>query len=160
MGTALSERLLEHGFPCFVWNRTREKANPLLALGAQWSDNPLADCDRVMISLYTSDVVWSVLDQLLNELHAKPPAENVRGKILIDTTTGAPEQSAAMAARLAALGIQYLDAPISGSSEQTRRGEATVMVGGDRSTFEDCKICGPCWVRTFIMSEPAVARQK
>jgi 3-hydroxyisobutyrate dehydrogenase-like beta-hydroxyacid dehydrogenase len=138
MGTAMSERLLEHGFHCYVWNRTREKANPLLDLGAQWSDNPLADCDRVIISLYTSEVVETVLEQLLKDLHATRLIEKVRGKILIDTTTGAPERSVEISARLATLGLQYLDAPISGSSEQTRRGEATVMVGGEREVFEAC----------------------
>ena len=130
MGTALTERLLDHGYRVFVWNRTRDKAADLLARGAEWSDDPLASCDRVIISLYTTDVVESVLAQLDNGLHA--------GQILLDTTTGEPEQTAALGARLAARGVKYLDAPISGSSEQTRRGEATVMVGGDRATFEAC----------------------
>jgi 3-hydroxyisobutyrate dehydrogenase-like beta-hydroxyacid dehydrogenase len=62
---------------------------------------------------------------------------------LIDTTTGVPEQSAAMCVHMASLGIQYLDAPISGSSEQTRRGEATVMVGGERDAFEACNDLWP-----------------
>lgn len=143
MGTAITERLLEHGFHCFVWNRTRPKAEPLLALGARWSDNPLADCDRVIISLYTSDIVESVLKELLNDLRATQLIEKVSGTILIDTTTGVPEQSAAMCAHLATLGVQYLDAPVSGSSEQTRRGEATVMVGGDRNAFEACNDLWP-----------------
>ena len=143
MGTAITEQLLEHGFQCFIWNRTKEKANPLIALGAQWSDNPLADCDRIIISLYTSDVVESVLEQHLNHLHATQATEKVRGKILLDTTTGSPEQSVSMSAHLASLGIQYLDAPISGSSEQTRRGEATVIVGGDRNAFEACNDLWP-----------------
>jgi 3-hydroxyisobutyrate dehydrogenase-like beta-hydroxyacid dehydrogenase len=143
MGTAISERLLEHGFDVLTWNRTKEKADPLLALGARWSDNPLADCDRIIISLYTSDIVKSVLTQLLDDSVARRGSEEVRGKILIDTTTGVPEQSAAMCAHLASLGIQYLDAPISGSSEQTRRGEATVMVGGEREAFEACNDLWP-----------------
>lgn len=143
MGTAMSERLLEHGFHVLVWNRTQEKADPLIALGAQWSDNPLADCDRIIISLYTSDVVESVIKQLLKDLHTKRASEELLGKILIDTTTGAPEQSAEMSTQLASLGLKYLDAPISGSSEQTRRGEATVMVGGEREAFEACNDLWP-----------------
>jgi 3-hydroxyisobutyrate dehydrogenase-like beta-hydroxyacid dehydrogenase len=142
MGTAFTERLLEHGSQVFVWNRTKEKADPLLVLGAHWSDNPLADCERVIISLYTSDIVSSVVQLMLAGLQTGQQTENLRGKILIDTTTGNPEQSAAMYARLATLGIQYLDAPVSGSSEQTRRGEATVMVGGERAAFE---ACGDLW---------------
>lgn len=134
MGTALTERLLEHGYRVLVWNRTREKAGPLVARGAEWSDNPLADCERVIISLYTSDVVEAVLEQMRDGLRA--------GQIVLDTTTGEPEQTAAMGARLAARGVRYLDAPISGSSEQTRRGEATVIVGGECEAFA---ACGDLW---------------
>ena len=142
MGTALAERLLEHGFQVLVWNRTRDKAKPLLTRGARWSDNPLVDSPRVIISLYTTDVVEAVLDQLQPGLRP--------GLILLDTTTGAPDQTAALGSRLAALGVRYLDAPISGSSRQTRDGEATVMVGGDRSTFEACADLWPVMgVRTY-----------
>ena len=130
MGTALTERLLEHGYRVVVWNRSRDKAAPLLAQGAEWSDNPLTSCVRVIISLYTTEVVEEVLGQMDSGLHAD--------QILLDTTTGDPVRTAALGARLVARGVHYLDAPISGSSAQTRRGEATVLVGGDRATFEAC----------------------
>lgn len=130
MGTAITERLLEHGFDVIVWNRTREKADPWLARGARWSDNPVAACRRVIISLYTSDVVAEVLQKMDSGLRP--------GQILVDTTTGEPEQTAALGASLAARSVHYLDAPISGSSAQTRRGEATVIVGGDRAAFDQC----------------------
>ena len=51
MGTAIVDRLLEYQFVPYVWNHTREKAEQLLDRGAVWSDNPLADCDRVIVSL-------------------------------------------------------------------------------------------------------------
>lgn len=130
MGTALTERLLAHGYRVMVWNRTRTKTDPLLAHGAEWSDNPLAACERVIVSLYTTDVVVQVLEEMQAGLRA--------GQIILDTTTGEPAQTAALGERLAAQGVRYLDAPISGSSEQTRRGEATVMVGGDPETFARC----------------------
>lgn len=130
MGTALAERLLAHGCAITVWNRTRTKAAPLIARGATWSDNPLAICRRVILSLYNSEVVAGVLDQLQDGLQP--------GQILVDTTTGEPDQTAALGARLATRGVHYLDAPISGSSEQTRRGEATVIVGGAPEAFAAC----------------------
>jgi len=130
MGAALTERLLEHGYRMAVWNRTRAKADPLIARGAEWSDNPLAACERVIISLYTTEVVAQVLEEMQGGLRA--------GQILLDTTTGEPAQTAALGKRLAARGVSYLDAPISGSSEQTRRGEVTVIVGGDRDAFDAC----------------------
>jgi 3-hydroxyisobutyrate dehydrogenase-like beta-hydroxyacid dehydrogenase len=130
MGTALTERLLAHGYRVVVWNRTRAKADPLLARGAEWSDNPLAACERVIVSLYTTDVVEQVLEEMQAGLRT--------GQIILDTTTGEPAQTATLGERLAGQGVRYLDAPISGSSEQTRRGEATVMVGSDPETFARC----------------------
>lgn len=146
MGTALTERLLEHGYATTVWNRSREKAEPLLAKGAIWSDNPLRTCNRVIISLYTTDVVEEVLGQMSDGLRA--------GQILLDTTTGEPNQSAALGARLARHGLHYLDAPISGSSEQTRRGESTILVGGDQESFTACRDLFSCMARTVFHVGP------
>jgi 3-hydroxyisobutyrate dehydrogenase-like beta-hydroxyacid dehydrogenase len=146
MGTALTERLLEAGYAVWVHNRTREKADPLLARGAQWADNPLAVCDRALISLYTTDTVEEVLSQLDGGLRP--------GQILIDTTTGEPEQTARLGARLATRGVHYLDAPISGSSEQTRRGEATAIVGGPQEAFVACRDLFDCCVQKTIYTGP------
>ncbi|HVJ85378.1 MAG TPA: NAD(P)-dependent oxidoreductase [Caulifigura sp.] len=134
MGAAITERLLEHGYPVQIWNRTAGKARPLVERGAIWSDHPAATCDRVIISLYSSDVVAEVLHSMAADLRP--------GQVLVDTTTGMPEQTISMGIRLLERGVRYLDAPISGSSEQTRRGEAVVMVGGEQAAFDDC---GDLW---------------
>ncbi len=154
MGTAIVERLLEHAYIPHVWNRTRDRAEPLLARGALWSDHPLADCDRVLISLYSSAVVTEVLT---------PFQESIRvGQILIDTTTGAPEDSILWANRLRERGASYLDAPISGSSEQTRRGEATVLVSGDQAAFSACQDLWPILGRNvyYVGASGCAARMK
>jgi 3-hydroxyisobutyrate dehydrogenase-like beta-hydroxyacid dehydrogenase len=130
MGNAITERLLAAGYPVAVWNRSPQKAEPFLGSGAVWSDNPFRDCDRVIICLYSSDVVAQVIELMQPGLHAS--------QIVIDATTGEPDDCIAMAKKLAPLGVHYLDAPISGSSEQTRMGEAIVMVGGDSSAFDAC----------------------
>lgn len=152
MGAALTGRLLEHGYQVLVWNRTREKAAPFIARGAEWSDNPLAECGRVIISLYTSEVVVAVLEQMRDGLRA--------GQILLDTTTGEPGQTAALGVRLAAHGVRYLDAPVSGSSEQTRRGEATIIVGGDREAFEACHDLWPVLGRRVFHVGPCGSAAK
>lgn len=154
MGTAITERLLEQGYQPAVWNRTREKAEPLIARGARWSDRPFADSARVIISLYSSDVVADVLSQHRGDLRA--------GQILIDTTTGDPEHSVRWATELQSLGVAYLDAPISGSSEVTRRGEATVMVSGDRDAYETCHTLWPILGRHvfYVGRSGSAARMK
>jgi 3-hydroxyisobutyrate dehydrogenase-like beta-hydroxyacid dehydrogenase len=136
MGTAFVERLLGANYTVYVTNRTRQKADELVARGAIWSDNPLEVCDRVLVSLYTTDTVEEVLETL--KVGLRP------GQIVIDTTTGEPQQTARLGARLAERGVHYLDAPFSGSSEQTRRGQATTIVGGRRDVFEACRDLFEC----------------
>ena len=131
LGTALCERLLGAGYQAVVYNRTRDKAEPLIARGARWSDNPLAECDRAVICLYTTETVAEVLAQLASGLRA--------GQILIDTTTGDPEQTSALGVRLAEQGVDYLESPIAASSEQMRRGEAMAIVAGPEPAFAACR---------------------
>jgi 3-hydroxyisobutyrate dehydrogenase-like beta-hydroxyacid dehydrogenase len=131
LGTALCERLIGGGYQTVVWNRSREKAEPLIARGARWSNNPLAECDRAVICLYTTDVVEEVLDQMKSGLRA--------GQILIDTTKGDPNQTTVLAERLAKQNVHYLESPIAASSEQTRQGEAMAIVAGPQTAFEDCR---------------------
>jgi 3-hydroxyisobutyrate dehydrogenase-like beta-hydroxyacid dehydrogenase len=154
MGTAITERLLSHGVPVHVWNRMPEKARPLVERGAQWSDCPVAECDRVIISLFSSGVVAEVLGNFQSDLRA--------GQYLIDTTTGDPQETTELGERLAREGVHYLDAPISGSSEQTLRGEAVVMVGGDRQDFDECADLWPILARRafYTGSLGSAARMK
>jgi 3-hydroxyisobutyrate dehydrogenase-like beta-hydroxyacid dehydrogenase len=130
MGAAICDRLLADGYPLVVYNRTREKAKEYLHAGAKWSENPLTVCDRVIISLYTTDIVQSVLEQMDAGLR--------RGQIIIDTTTGDPQGAADLGAKLALRGVEYLEAPVSGSSEQTRRHMSTALVAGNPHAFAAC----------------------
>ena len=130
LGTALCERLLGAGYPVYVYNRTQEKAEPLIERGAVWSDNPLEQCDKIVISLYTSDIVQQVLQQMEEGLR--------EGQVFIDTTTGDPDQTSALGEWLAARGAQYLESPIAASSQQTRQGEALAIVAGYEETFDAC----------------------
>ena len=61
------------------------------------------------------------------------------GQILIDTTTGDPEQTTALGERLAERGVHYLESPIAASSEQTRQGEAMAIVAGPHDAFAACR---------------------
>ena len=142
LGSAIAERLLDHGYAVQVQNRTREKARPLIERGAVWSDNPFVECDRVIISLYTSDIVAKVIERLEEGLH--------EGQILIDTTTGTPSDAESLALRLEASGVHYLDAPVSGSSEQAKKGQVTILVGGTMMAFNDVKDLCDCLAAKVI----------
>jgi 3-hydroxyisobutyrate dehydrogenase-like beta-hydroxyacid dehydrogenase len=143
-GTALAERLLADGFPIIVYNRTRSKAEPLLARGASWSDNPLASCQRVIFSLFTSDQV----EQVFEQMNSRP----LDGRIIVDTSTSDPQQTIALGTRLGQHGVSYLEAPFSGSSEQTRNHQSTALVAGDAQTFEACSDLWDCLAaKTFYV---------
>lgn len=146
LGSALAERLIAGDYPTKVWNRSPEKAEPLLALGALWADNPLADCPIVVICLYTTDIVVEVIDRLAAGLRP--------GQIVIDTTTGDPAQTSALGARLAQQGVRYLEAPIAASSEQTRRGEALAMIAGEVSAYDECRAVIECLAPTSFYLGP------
>jgi 3-hydroxyisobutyrate dehydrogenase-like beta-hydroxyacid dehydrogenase len=75
--------------------------------------------------------VEQALEQMKSGLRA--------GQILIDTTTGDPEQTAALGKRLAKLGVDYLESPIAASSEQTRQGNALAIVAGPPNAFAACR---------------------
>ncbi len=130
MGTALAHRFLDHGWQVFVWNRTRDKATDLVARGAIWTTQPLCESEFTLISLYSSDVVSDVLTSMRQH--------RWQTKIVIDTTTGNPKEAESLANLVSGEGANYLEAPISGSSQQTLEGKATVIVGGNQDIFNRC----------------------
>ena len=85
---------------------------------------------KLGLSLPDSRVVETVLNEVGAELRP--------GQVILDTTTGEPEDAMRFAERLRLLGVAYLDATVSGSSEQLRRGEALCMVGGEATDFARC----------------------
>ena len=133
MGMALAERLRSGGFD--VWGHDIDSArNDLLAAAGGKVTNAAeiaSACSRIILSLPDSDVVETVLADIRPSL--------VAGQILVDTSTGDPERAAAMGGRLVERGIDYLDATISGSSQQVREGQAVVLAGGPAVAFERCQ---------------------
>ncbi len=87
-------------------------------------------CERVLLSLPAYSDVAALFRDQATALR--------RGLTVIDTTTGDPAAAEALARELAARGVTYLDATISGSSAQVRAGTAVVMVGGERAAYDAC----------------------
>ena len=134
MGTAFAElSAWRRTFSVIVWDRDASRVAALSALGAEPATGAAmvgACCERVIFSLPDSKVVAEVLAAM---------AESWReGGIVVDTSTGDPTETMRFSASLAPYGVAYLDATISGSSEQLRQGEALCMVGGDAGAFARC----------------------
>jgi len=149
MGMALAERLCGGGLD--VWGHDVDPARNdlLLAAGGKVATS-VADvasaCNRILLSLPDSDVVGAVLAEMGPSL--------VGGQIVMDTSTGDPDRAAALGRRLAERGVSYLDATISGSSQQVREMQAVVLAGGPAAAFERCQDLFPLFARRWFHLGP------
>ncbi|MFZ9745791.1 MAG: NAD(P)-dependent oxidoreductase [Opitutaceae bacterium] len=145
LGSALSDRLRGGGLPVLGYDLEPSCREDLARTGGMVASDAaevFARCDRVLLSLPTHAEVEAVLAAVD---HAVRP-----GHVILDTTTGDPEPTAALAARLATRGVAYLDTTVSGSSSQLREGSAVLMVGGDATAFPACgELFAPLGRATF-----------
>ena len=134
MGQAIVPRLLEAGHRVTGWNRTKEKAEPLLKRGMLWADSPrqLASGSDVVFSIVTDSAAVKALalgeDGIISGLR--------KDGVYLDMSTIDPEASRAVGAEFSKAGLTMMDAPISGTTLTIGQGKASVMVGGDRATFD------------------------
>jgi 3-hydroxyisobutyrate dehydrogenase-like beta-hydroxyacid dehydrogenase len=131
MGTGIVRRLLASGHEVAAWNRSREKADALAPEGVRVAGSPAdlaRECDVVFSMLTNATAVESVVREALPALGP--------GKIWLDCSTIAPDESRAIAALVHETGATFLDAPVSGSPATLAAGQLSIMVGGDREAFE------------------------
>ncbi|WP_323118897.1 NAD(P)-dependent oxidoreductase [Burkholderia alba] len=131
MGAPMIHHLLKAGHRVHVWNRTREKAQALAADGAQVVDLPceLAErADTVLLCVLDARAVGDVVFGTDGLLAGDAAARRVRR--IVDHSSIAPAATRAYAARAAALGVAWVDAPVSGGVPGAQAGTLAVMAGG------------------------------
>ena len=131
LGSSLAERFIAAGFEVHGYDLDESRRDQLAELGGHPVENAVqvaATARRIVLSLPTTDVVEHVMSEIDSTLQT--------GQVIVDTTTGDPDRTSALGGRLGERGVRYLDATISGSSEQARRGEVIVMAGGERAVFD------------------------
>jgi 3-hydroxyisobutyrate dehydrogenase-like beta-hydroxyacid dehydrogenase len=135
MGSALAGALLQAGFPTCVWNRTADKARPIADAGAVLADSP-ADAAAKSDVLVVCVSTYEISDALLRE----PEAEaRLRGKTILQLTTGAPKQGREANAWADSLGAEYLDGSIMAFPSQIGTDAALILVCGRESSYEKTK---------------------
>jgi 3-hydroxyisobutyrate dehydrogenase len=135
MGLSMAGHLMDAGYPVVVFNRTKARADALVARGATWADSAgeaasLADIVVTMVG-YPADVE----DVYLAEGGIIERARD--GAVLLDMTTSSPALAVrvAEAAAAAGRGLSALDAPVSGGDIGAKNATLTIMVGGDSGAF-------------------------
>ncbi|MER6028029.1 NAD(P)-dependent oxidoreductase [Streptomyces sp. NPDC001851] len=130
MGAPMARRLLTAGHPLTVWNRTRARAEPLVAEGAALAGSPagaVRDADVVITMLAGPDALTAVADAVAPELRP--------GTTWIEMSTVGPDAVRELAARLKD-GVNLVDAPVTGSTDRAAEGTLGILAGGDTAAVD------------------------
>jgi len=134
MGVPMARNLLQAGYEVTVFNRTRGKADELVAIGARWADNPAGaagEADLVATMVADSPDVESVY------LADHGVCAGLRaGALAIDMSTVSPDTARKVGAAVADRGASFLDAPVSGGKTGAEAGTLAIMVGGEAADLE------------------------
>ena len=130
MGKPMARRLLEAGYPLAVWNRSRAKAEELASAGAIVCDTSVeaaAKADIVITMLEAGPVVAEVIQRAMEGFR--------QGLLVIDMSSTRQSEAQAMHDLLAARGVRFLDAPVSGGVLGAEAGTLAIMAGGSEEDF-------------------------
>ncbi len=129
MGEVFSQRLIDVHIPVTGFDIDPARRARLAELGGRPAGSiaELAVPARcIIIAVFNTDQVEDVIDN-----HLAPALGDGSNKIVVCMSTCDPDRVAALAARVVPRGIRYLDAPVSGTSDQVRRGDGIVLIGGE-----------------------------
>ena len=132
IGTSLAQRLLQAGFPVAGFDIAVERRDNLARLGgvACASAKEVGErCKTIVLAVFNTDQVEAVLE-------ASDGAHLGSEHTVICTSTCDPDRIEALAARVAKRDIHFLEAPLSGNSDQIAKGNGIALVGGERATMD------------------------
>src|SRR5262245_49540491 len=134
MGRWMCQHAMARGFQATVYNRSPDKAQPLVELGAALADSPRAVAER-------SDVVSAIVGfpKDVREVFLGPNGALAGGKpgnVHVDMTTSEPSLAIEIHQAAKAKGVHALDAPVSGGDVGARNAALSIMIGGDQAVVE------------------------
>jgi 3-hydroxyisobutyrate dehydrogenase-like beta-hydroxyacid dehydrogenase len=137
MGGRMADRLLAKGHRVAGYNRTRAKAQWVIDRGVVWADSPravAAAADVTFVMVANSAALEAVADGPDGFVAGLGP-----GKVVVDMSTVSPALSREIAGKVRGKGAAMVDAPVSGSVSTLEAGKLSIMVGGERATFDRVK---------------------
>lgn len=138
MGSRMAANLLKNGYSLGVYNRTPEKAKPLLEKGAAWFENPASLAEK-------ADILFTILadPEAVRNTALGPNGflDRLRpGTIWVDSSTVNPSFTKKMAQEAQERRVHFVDAPVAGTKGPAEQAQLTFLVGGDP---EDVQACQP-----------------
>jgi len=148
MGRWMCQHIMSKGYKATVYNRSKDKARPLIDAGAAWADTPAQLAEQ-------ADVVFAIVgfpaDVREVFLGAKGAlAGSKAGSILVDMTTSEPSLAREIHEKAKAKGVASVDAPVSGGDVGAKNAALSIMVGGDGDAVEAVKPLLECMGKTII----------
>jgi 3-hydroxyisobutyrate dehydrogenase len=136
MGEPMASNLLQAGFEVTIFDRTRDKCEKLVPLSAKIADSSrqVAAASEIVITMVSDTAM--VEEALFGEDGVAGGLKP--GAVVIDMSTISPLATMEFGKRLAALGCEMLDAPVSGGPKGAIAGTMGIMVGGPREVFDRC----------------------
>lgn len=134
MGRGMALSLARAGFEVVAYDASSQACDASAAEGVavEKSLQALGDCDAVVLSLPTTPIVCAVLEGAQGLAASAKP-----GLLVIDTTSGEPQATRELAARLQAQGLRFIDAPVSGGAAGARKATLTMFIGGSPADVAD-----------------------
>src|SRR5437773_7683364 len=137
MGSGMAANLLEAGYKLTVWNRNAEKCEPFAREGARVAGTPAAavrDVDLIMYSLSNDQAVEEVV------FGAKGILDGIKeGQVAMDMSTVLPAMSLREQEAYAKRGVDFLDAPVFGSKNESANAKLWILAAGNKAIFEKVK---------------------
>jgi len=137
MGEPMAMRLIQAGHKLNAYNRSRDKTNTLVQVGAAILDTPreiVEQSDIVFLMLTDANAISSVLTGNDGVLAALAP-----GKIVVNMSTIAPPDTVSFAELVSERGGRYVDAPVSGSVGAAKAGQLVILAGGEKAAIDTCR---------------------
>jgi 3-hydroxyisobutyrate dehydrogenase-like beta-hydroxyacid dehydrogenase len=137
MGRNIAERLLKAGYTVNGYNRTRAKAEPLIASGLCWCDTPrqVAETSEITFSMVMDTAALAAITQGPDGIIAGLGP----GKLYVDMSTVSPRLERELAEQAKARGAQMLESPVSGSVSAVQAGTLVAFVGGEAEALEQAR---------------------
>ena len=135
MGEVYARRLMAAGIPVIGFDVDAARRARLAEIGGRPAGS-IAELARparcIIIAVYSTDQVEDVVEN-----HLLPALGDGSNRIVLCMSTCDPDRVAALAARVGSRGIRYLDVPVSGTSDQVRRGDGVALIGGDKTVADE-----------------------